>query len=495
MGYGAVQEPKIALLKDAQAWAAASQFPEAIAICLKLLASNPDDADAAALLAGSYIRMGDFAAATRCLRQFTRAARNPIPASIYTLLAQSALGSNDNVRAAAALKMATHTDPKQARTWTALGNLYGALGHWQRAIGSFEAARALEPDNKTIAFALASACQYLGEFARAFELYSQLLQSGFERQQVLFHLSGVLLEMGRPAEARPYLNSVATASSDPAHCFLLGLTEFALGHIDSAQKQFHQASLRKPISEPNNPQALRRLRSHREDCERYRKLATEALHFAPSGSLIRSSIDWESVARELAAKDTQFVVVDDFIDVGALKQIRDFVNRGEWGAETDTGDEIRSSLLEGFVSKLLLTLSANIGKDASSIVGQLPFTSLWLYKYFPNRTTRVPHADAGKISFNIWITPDEYNKGKMGGLRIWPVHASAGYFGRDKNWQRRYVEQRLRNKEEECFVIPYKYNRAIIFDSTLIHQTDEFHFDESHIGRRANITLTYGSFS
>ena len=118
-----------------------------------------------------------------------------------------------------------------------------------------------------------------------------------------------------------------------------------------------------------------------------------------------------------------------------------------------------------------------------------------MYKYFLNRGTRVPHADAGKITFNIWITPNECNRGPAGGLRLWPMHASVGYYGRDKDWQRRYMQHRLRGRENDCFVVPYKCNRAIIFDSTLIHQTDQFHFDESHIGRRANITLTYGLFS
>ena len=40
--------------------------------------------------------------------------------------------------------------------------------------------------------------------------------------------------------------------------------------------------------------------------------------------------------------------------------------------------------------------------------------------------------------------------------------------------------------------VPYRENRAIIFDSDLFHATSEVDFEPSYVGRRMNITMLYG---
>ena len=40
-------------------------------------------------------------------------------------------------------------------------------------------------------------------------------------------------------------------------------------------------------------------------------------------------------------------------------------------------------------------------------------------------------------------------------------------------------------------IIPYKENRAVIFNSQLYHATDDFSFEESYENRRINITFLY----
>jgi len=40
--------------------------------------------------------------------------------------------------------------------------------------------------------------------------------------------------------------------------------------------------------------------------------------------------------------------------------------------------------------------------------------------------------------------------------------------------------------------IPYRANRAVIFDSNLFHKIDEIAFAEGHENRRINITMLYG---
>jgi len=40
--------------------------------------------------------------------------------------------------------------------------------------------------------------------------------------------------------------------------------------------------------------------------------------------------------------------------------------------------------------------------------------------------------------------------------------------------------------------IPYRANRAVIFDSDLFHQTDTIRFKPGYCNRRINVTLLYG---
>jgi hypothetical protein len=40
--------------------------------------------------------------------------------------------------------------------------------------------------------------------------------------------------------------------------------------------------------------------------------------------------------------------------------------------------------------------------------------------------------------------------------------------------------------------VPYRANRAVIFDSDLFHASDRPHFREGYLNRRINITLLYG---
>ena len=40
--------------------------------------------------------------------------------------------------------------------------------------------------------------------------------------------------------------------------------------------------------------------------------------------------------------------------------------------------------------------------------------------------------------------------------------------------------------------VPYKENRAVLFDSALFHHTDEFSFASGYTRRRINLTILYG---
>jgi hypothetical protein len=45
----------------------------------------------------------------------------------------------------------------------------------------------------------------------------------------------------------------------------------------------------------------------------------------------------------------------------------------------------------------------------------------------------------------------------------------------------------------KAVTVPYRANRAVVFDSDLFHETDVIRFRDGYLDRRINVTLLYGN--
>lgn len=104
------------------------------------------------------------------------------------------------------------------------------------------------------------------------------------------------------------------------------------------------------------------------------------------------------------------------------------------------------------------------------------------------------HADDAMVNVNLWITPDDANLNpSSGGLVLYTVKPPRDWdFKRfNANWE--YVDEHLlRPSGYSNVTIPYKQNRAVIFDSFLFHKTDRHKFKQGYENRRINLTWLYG---
>ena len=97
------------------------------------------------------------------------------------------------------------------------------------------------------------------------------------------------------------------------------------------------------------------------------------------------------------------------------------------------------------------------------------------------------------MNVNFWITPDEANlDADHGGLVVWdkaaPLDWDFDTFNRDEDAIRDF----MKTSGAQAVTIPYRANRAVIFDSDLFHQTDVIRFKPGYANRRINVTLLYG---
>jgi hypothetical protein len=103
------------------------------------------------------------------------------------------------------------------------------------------------------------------------------------------------------------------------------------------------------------------------------------------------------------------------------------------------------------------------------------------------------HADDAAVNVNFWITPDAANLDpEGGGLLVWDVPAPANWDFSKFSGEQAAIEDFLARNHARSITVPYRANRAVIFDSNLLHRTDAIRFRDGYENRRINVTLLYG---
>ena len=70
-----------------------------------------------------------------------------------------------------------------------------------------------------------------------------------------------------------------------------------------------------------------------------------------------------------------------------------------------------------------------------------------------------------------------------------PAHWSAQRFAPRED----EIRAHLVAKGAKAIKVPYRENRAVLFDSSLLHESDAFRFAEGYGNRRINLTFVYGA--
>ena len=74
-----------------------------------------------------------------------------------------------------------------------------------------------------------------------------------------------------------------------------------------------------------------------------------------------------------------------------------------------------------------------------------------------------------------------------------PDELDLGTFGTWNNWENEEKMMDYLTSEGGSSVrVPYRQNRCAMFNSALLHETDEFRFKEGYENRRINLTLLFG---
>ena len=217
-----------------------------------------------------------------------------------------------------------------------------------------------------------------------------------------------------------------------------------------------------------------------------------------TGSAIRTERDFRAIEADYRNRQPGITWIDDFLKPGTLKAIRDYCLENTFWFDFHHPNGYLGALMEnGFAAPLLFQIAQELRENLPAIFKDLPLIQMWAFKYDSQLKGIQMHADIAAVNLNFWITPDESNlDDESGGLVIWDKEAPQDWHFKDFNTGESDRQQRITEFLESSGAnrvrVPYRQNRAVLFNSDLFHSTDHFHFKDGYTDRRINITLLFG---
>jgi tetratricopeptide (TPR) repeat protein len=424
------------------------------------VALKPDYADAWYNLAMAQDAAGDSREAQACYRNAIAAA--PSFAAAHMNLGVLLFNDGLHEEALSAYDRALEASPRLAAAHSNRGNTLRALGRIDAAARDYRAAIACEPNLAEAHNHLGNLLRDAGQLEQAAACYRAAIAVAPGFAEPFYNLGYILIEVADFAEGFAALTryAVQTCSAQP---------EATLEH-----KRQHDNEQRQHLG-PGAPDPL------------------GPLHLAGGAAVAGEAISHHNGIEEQWRGDNPVVVIDDFLTQDALAGLRRFCTDSTIWREVYDGGYLGAFPEHGIACPLLAQIARELPARYPRIFANHPLLQLWAFKY-GERITGVPlHADFAAVNVNFWIVPDAANLDPAhGGLVIWdkpaPLDWDFAKYNVDTDAGRRF----LKSQNAKSLTIPYRANRAVIFDSDLFHETDDIHFAPGYGNRRINLTLLYG---
>lgn len=386
--------------------------------------------------------------------------------------------------ASEAYRGALRLDPGFAKAHNNLGGVLQMLGQPEEALRRFEEARRLDPRLWEPHYNIGNFHKLAGRLDRAVRPFQESVRrkrgpeatpppddpavSRTSRSKLLHDIEqlGYLVDRGALA---PAYRSVAADYGE------------ALGALSDAFERGHQADL--------PPHLLARM------APTYNRLLN--FHDAAElpGPAVNPALDRARIEAEYVRNAPGLVHVDELLTPRALQELRRFCLESTIWFDFNYADGyLGASLEEGFICPLLAQIARELPRSLPGIFGGIPLTQMWAYKYDSNLRGINVHADFAAVNVNFWITPDAANRSPgTGGLLVWDKKAPPDWDFNAYNQDVPRIREFLEQSGAKPVVVPYRQNRAVIFNSDLFHRTDSFDFQPGYENRRINVTMLYGT--
>ena len=504
-----------------EAFRAVGNYEDAIDACRRALDLREVLPDALNTLGASLNALGKRDEAVDALE--TAIEFQPDFAEAHANLGNAWRGRGNYDRAVAAYERAIEINPKFAGAISALGMTFQAQGQPEKAVANFKRVVELDPNDAITYSNLGAALRSLGktedavkclrksitirpEFAAGHtNLGMALLTRGDLDEAVGCYQTG--LELKRDISTEPSSHESAgqreqynTYRFTAAHKLRHDIEQFE--YLDSrgllpsssiTEIDAYKSVLAEVIaSHPDGAVIPLNSTQRSEIGGTYNRLVHTADAPAMSDDPINGELDHAAIEADFHGNAPGLTVVDNLIAGDAFEALRRFCLESTiWYDFNDRGGYLGAYLSEGFGCGLLFQIVESLRQGFPGIIGDHKFRQIWAYKYDSTMRAIPTHADAAAINVNFWITPDDANLDPdSGGLVIYKREAPSDWNFDKYNKNQESVAAFLEGSDK--VTIPYRQNRAVIFNSNLFHKSDKFRFKQGYENRRINVTILFG---
>ena len=403
-----------------------------------MIASNPQAAQIEATLRQGFLhhQAGRLTEAERIYRSILQV--HPDHPDTNNNLSIALIGQGRLDEAAAVLRRLIAVAPDYVTAHSNLGNILFEQGKPDEAEASYRRALALKPD----------------------------------MLDALKNLGTAICKRGRFVESLPLFRRHA---------------ELAYGRPDSSVRR-----------EPTPPYKARHDQEQRDYLGADKAVGAAATFNLEEGARVAGrAVNPDQSSGEIAARwqnsKPQVAVIDNFLTAEGLDALRRYCLRSTMWHKLYSNGYLGAMPEHGFACPLLAQIDEEMRSAYPAILGQLPLQHWWGFKYDSRLNGTNIHADFAAVNVNFWITPDDANLDpESGGLVVWDKPAPLEWSFAQYNAADTAIRGFLAQSGAQSVTVPYRGNRAVIFDSDLFHETDRISFKEGYLNRRINITMLYG---
>jgi len=404
---------------------------------------------------------------------------NPAHADTHNNLGVALKEQNALREAIASYREAIRLKPAHFEAWNNLGLALLETGASDEAIASFQQALNIAPTSSKALYNLGIAAMWQSDHTGALTHFARVATAkhhhgGPVQETVLFRS-----RLKHDAEqTRLLIARDRLAPSYRSYIDALEQLEITLAAAYPARNRCPVDPATLTTIAPSFNQFL-----YRASCERL-----------PDGAL-NPQLDIRAIESRYLGQQPEVTFIDALLKPEALTALRDFCLESTiWKKDYENG-YLGAFLGDGFASPLLLQIAEELRRAFPGIFKDHRLTQAWAFKQDSARRGLSIHADAAAVNVNFWITPDEANLDhEKGGLVVYDKEAPADWnfaaYNSEQNKPK--ILEWLARAGAHTIRVPYRANRAVVFNSDLFHETDDVTFRDDYLSRRINITLLYG---
>jgi tetratricopeptide (TPR) repeat protein len=216
-----------------------------------------------------------------------------------------------------------------------------------------------------------------------------------------------------------------------------------------------------------------------------------------AGRAVSERSDLGVLMRGFHESRTGAIYFDDLLTPEALQRLKFYLLESTiWHDFSHIGGFVASYLEDGLACPLILQIADEIRSTFPDVLREHPLTQAWAFKGLQSASAIDVHADDAAISVNFWVTPTVANlKPGQGGLIVGLVPPPQDWKMQGYDSDQKKTVAFLEQNGDDHLKIPYRENRAALFESRLFHWSDAPEFALGYENHRINVTFLYGQHS